>query len=356
MQIGILTFHRANNYGAVLQAYGLKKCCEEMGYEVNIIDYRPKYIENQYRYFSIVPTIKKNLLNIYNLYGNINKKIKFGSFVRHQLSIVSLEEALKQDYDAILYGSDQIWNPDIAGKFDVFFFGNNGIKTKKQIAYAASIGKDKLEENKLKELSKLTLKFDAISLREQTAKHMLEGIIHKKMEVVLDPTLLNDADVWRQLEKPIKKMPANFILVYEVTKYPETMLYAKYLSDKTGVPIVEIVYSKTKIRADHLQLNNIGPQEFLTLIDKASYVVTSSFHGTAFSIIFEKRFYTILHHAYGNRMSDLLKLLKLEDRIISDNLMKNNDIDYFSVNESLGKWRQYSKKFLKNNIESIEKR
>ncbi len=351
MRVAILTFHRAHNYGAVLQAYGLKKSCEEMGYDVDIIDYAPDYIEKQYQYFRITPSLKKNLLNLFNIQGNLSKKKKFVAFQQEYLGIVPIGEATKKSYDAILYGSDQIWNPKISGKFDEVYFGNHSIRTKKHISYAASIGKSSLEKIELKEIGYLLEKFDAISVREQTAKNILINVTEKEVEVVLDPTLLNDVNIWRKMEKQVMFLPSQYILVYEVSRFPETIRIAKELSKQTGLPIVEIIYCKTRFHEEHMQLNNIGPEEFLTLIEKATYVVTSSFHGTAFSIIFEKTFYTVLHHAYGNRMSDLLNAVGLENRIINGVIDKIETIDYTGVNKKLEIFKKKSKEFLKKNVE-----
>lgn len=345
MKIGIFTFHRAHNYGAMLQTYALKKVCEKLENNTYVIDYAPNYIDSQYRYFTLSKSMKSNLLKLLNLTGNIKKKKKFEEFKNTYFSLIPFQT--EQKFDILLYGSDQIWNPNIKGDFDSVYFGLHNIKVNKNIAYAASIGKSDLSDEEKKDISKLLDNLYEISVREETAKNVLKPLTDKNISVVLDPTLLLTSSDWSEIAiKPNIDTP--YILVYEVNKITETMNIARELSKKTGFKIIEIAYYKTKIHCDHKILNGVGPREFLGLFQEANYVVTSSFHGTAFSIINRKNFYTVAHRAYGSRMVDLLNNISLSDRLVESLPDTIIDVDYSSSEKILNQWRNASIDFLTN--------
>lgn len=347
MKIGILTFHSAHNYGAMLQTYALKLTCEKMGHQVNVIDYDPEYIKKQYRYFKIGGGLRNDLIKIFNLRGNVLKNKRFNKFKNTYFDLTPVDST--EEFDALLYGSDQIWNPNISGDFDRFFFGENSIKTKRNIAYAASIGKQTFTENEKEKFTELASNMDAISLREETAQEIIQPLCKQKTEVVLDPTLLTTAKDWEKIAVS-PKIKDRYILVYEVAMFPQTMSIAKELSKKTGLPIVRIMYSRTRLKYDYKTFNDLGPSEFLGLIKNAEYVVTSSFHGTALSIIFEKNFYTIPHQAYSSRMTDLLVKLKLDERLVNTFPYNITNIDYDKVNSLLHSEKEKSLSFIKESL------
>lgn len=347
-RIGILTFHEADNYGAVLQACGLKHACESLGFDVGIIDYSPKYISNQYRYFRITKCLRTNLLKLYNFYGNIQKKWKFNKFRKDYFDIIPYG---RSELLAVLCGSDQIWNPNIAGEFDPVYFGKTTFKAGKIIAYAASIGISSIEDSQRLQLKKLLANFDSISVREKSMIPMLTGLTDREIVSVLDPTLLNTSEYWDTVAIPVKNLPNKYIFVYEVSRHLETMEKARYLGEKTGYPIIEVVYEKNRLWIAHRQRNNVGPAEFLTYIKNASYVVTSSFHGTAFSIIYKKDFYTVPHKKFPSRMRDLLEDVGLTERLVSN--MNRDDIsriDYGKVESNIESLRDKSLDFISRSI------
>lgn len=347
MEVGIFTFHRAHNYGAMLQTYALKKACESLGSDVSVIDYAPAYIDAQYRYFKPKKNLRGNALNARNVIGNFKKAKRFEAFKNDFFNLAPF--ASDKSFDVLLYGSDQIWNPNIKSGFDEVFFGVHNVKAKKHIAYAASIGKSSFTDEELKAFAKLAKNLDGVSVREETAKKILQPACNAEIKVTLDPTLLLDSREWSKITVPISaKKP--YILVYEVTKIPQTMQIAERLSQKTGLPIVEITYNKTKLKYDRKVLNNLGPREFVSYIAQAEYVVTSSFHGTAFSLIFEKNFYTVSHRAYGSRMNDLLFKLGISDRLVEALPDALRGICYGEVSKKLKEEKEKSIYFLKNAI------
>lgn len=347
MRVGIFTFHRAHNYGAVLQAYALMRACMKLGYNTSIIDYAPAYIDNQYRYFKCCNDLKTNLLKLYNFKGNLEKNRKFNAFRKEYMVITPFNTSEK--FDCLLYGSDQIWNPDIMPGFDKVYFGEHNITSKRNIAYAASIGKSEFSAWESEEFSDAVSYMDAVSVREETACNLIQTFLDKNIETVIDPTLLLNSQEW--LEIAIRtNMDNRYILVYEVNKYPETMRIAEDLSKKTGYPIVEIVYNKTRFDSGHKILNNVGPMEFIGFFYGASYVVTSSFHGTAFSIIYNKNFYTVAHRVYSSRMTDLLNKLGLQERLVESLPENLRNINYNAVNDKLNFEKEKGMNFIQKNV------
>lgn len=351
MKIGILTFHAAHNYGAMLQTYALKLACEKMGHQAVVIDYDPAYIQRQYQYFKLQGHLKGDLCKILNLRGNILKNKRFNAFKNAYFDLTPVDS--KEEFDVLLYGSDQIWNPNISGDFDKVFFGENNINTKRNVAYAASLGKQSLNAEEKEKFSVLAANMDAISLREETAQKVLQPLCKQETEVTLDPTLLTTANDWENISLA-PKIRKPYILVYEVSMFPETMAVAKDLSQKTGLPIVRIMYARTQLKYDYKTLNGLGPKEFLGWLKNAEFVVTSSFHGTAFSIIFEKNFYTIPHQAYSSRMADLLSKLNLNERLVKTLPNEILDVDYARVNSLLNTEKEKSLSFIRKSIDRTQ--
>ena len=347
MNIGIATFHAAHNYGAMLQTYALKTACEKFGATVSVINYTPDYIKRQYEYFKVSKNAKSNLLKLFNLPANIKKQIRFEKFKNNLFNLKN--ESENTEYDAVLYGSDQIWNPAVGGDFDPFFFGCNNISAKRNVAYAASIGKTEFNEKEKISFKKLVKNLSAISVREESAEKMVSGLTDMPVNVTLDPTLLTEAADWEKAAARIIH-PKKYILVYEVSVFPETETAARALSAKTGLPIVRILYNRTKLKYGYKTLADLGPAEFLGWIKNAEYVVTSSFHGTALSILFEKEFYTVPHRSYPTRMTDLLSKLELSERVIFTLPEKIEVIDYKAVGARLAAERKKSLDFIKKSI------
>lgn len=202
------------------------------------------------------------------------------------------------------------------------------MKAARHVSYAASIGKSEFNEVETEEFQKLAERLDKVSVREKTAALMIAPILNREVFVALDPTLLLDKNDWSKISIAPKKA-GKYLLVYEVACYRETMTVAKKVAKELGLPIVELKYTKTKISYDHLCINDCGPEEFVGWFENAEFIVTSSFHGTAFSIIYRKNFYTVPHKQLGSRMVDLLNSIGLASRII-----RNTDVPDVTENVS----------------------
>ncbi len=361
MKIGLLTFHSAHNYGAVLQAYATYEKLKELNYNIQVINYCPPYLIKQ----KLFPIDSKNtmLVNTKILIEGLFifpwklKRIKnFQKFNSDKLN-VSLNNLLRKpftenyDYDVFIMGSDQVWNGKLTKGFDPVYLGDFTTKpNSKKISYAASMSNYDLSNKQIEEFSKLLQNFAAISVREQELKDYIELNCGKIASVVLDPTLLLSAKKWSLLAKE-PKIKEKYVLVYSIDLREHAMRIARRIADEIGAVVIELSMS-----VDKGVLNNkyqtASPEEYVGLFQHAEFIVTSSFHGTAFSIIFNKPFYSIAHGTdKDSRQKTVLNNLGVLDRFIAKDSSPNfKKLDYTIPNEKLAVLRKSSINFLTKNI------
>ncbi len=287
MNIGIITFHFPLNYGAVLQAYALSKCLRSLGHNVEIIDYRPDYHVKKYQW-----QWKNCGFNFQNfIYPVLHKK--FDIFRTQHLKLShrpyrSLEE-LKADppkLDAYICGSDQIWNPDITD-LDSAYFLDFGPEYIKRISYAGSFGKTELNHDEQTRLKPYFHAIDYLSVRESSGADIINDICGRKAEHVLDPTLLIDDYDTVAEPCPIKK---GYVLLLNLQNNTLLKKTAEFIGRELQIPTVVLNNYSMKLWDQRGKRLFPSPGEYLGLIKHADCVVTNSFHGTIFSIIFKKLF------------------------------------------------------------------
>lgn len=329
-RVGILTFHTALNYGAVLQTYALQNFLKENGIENDIIDYQCPYIEKCYRPFfvsdgQIINSIVRGIL-----FGHIirKKRRNFNNFVNSRLSLskkvynTSDMNNIKGDYTYFITGSDQVWSPVSAG-FDEMYFLPFADKNQKY-SYAASIGTSELS-NEQKLLFEQRLKdYELISVREENAKSLLtEMNLTKEIEVNVDPTLLLRKESWEALISK-NEFTEPYLLIFNVEKPINDVEFAKKIAKNNNLKVVYINERTIKKDSDIIYKEAVSPEEFLSLFAHAEMVVTNSFHGTVFSIIFQKQFFVELDNKKlrNMRVESLLEQLGVKDREISENYIE----------------------------------
>lgn len=334
--VGLITFHRVYNYGAVIQAYSLFRYIELLGYYVEIIDFSNPI---QLDYTNIVSKrngIKrfiKTLLLVPILKKRLERKKKFDYFIDHIGNISKTKftnskslSILDSKFDAYICGSDQIWNPRKLSDFDTAYMLDFSSKAK--IAYAPSIGTASLQD--LNAFKNLLVDFDALSCREKGGANILARLTNKHVEVVLDPTLLVEKDVLLELTKSTTGEP--YLLYYSLDGYENRdrnldILYA--FANKFGLKI-KIITPEWPYHGKNCEdVVEAGPEEFLTLIRNANLVCTNSFHGTALSIKLEKPFYVLEEpNITDERKRSILNQLDLTSRIISNKIEVEKITDY----------------------------
>ena len=357
MRIGILTFHCAHNYGAVLQCYAMQEFLRSKGHDVEVINYRPNYLIEPYKIFSKKRFLSKNPIRI--LKGLIKEFILFPirlkrfygfeNFINTKLilSKAVTKESIPSNYDVYIVGSDQVWNPKITRGFDEIYFCRFPFKKEKRlyISYAASMESNTLD-NKTAEYIKSNLQcFDRISVRETNLVDLLQPLVNKFIIQVLDPTLMVPPQIWDRF-LPTNENKEKYVLVYQVRGHKNTLQIAKHIAKQIGAK-VKVLVSSPQINTKNT-LQTATPIDFVNTIRFAACVVTTSFHGTAFSIIFNRPFYMVkLNDGADSRSISLLESLNIEDRIIGINYMPTFSlVDYRFINEKLNDLRDKSQKIL----------
>jgi polysaccharide pyruvyl transferase len=366
MKIGIITTSYALNYGAVLQAYALQRYLDLSGYESEIIDYRPaKPVYGREMYFknnTFKNVIKNSLIFTKPDYKRKHQeKVKvFDNFLENRLHLSRKKYYLQDDfnnldcYDVFICGSDQIWNLNLMDDRIFFLPFKSECINSKYISYAPSIAEN-LSDEQLKTITDRIQHFDSISIREAQGAISLSRIMNKDITAVLDPVFLLNPDDWREVI-PKNQMKKKYILCYFLGINETSLKLVNKLKQITGLDVINIgLDPKGLIKAD-IDMTNISPLEYVSMIESAEFVCTNSFHATAFSIIFNKKFYTIKHSTRNSRMDNLFNIFSIEGSIIESNdnvdtILENNindkeNVDYYKVQEHI----EISKKFIKDSL------
>lgn len=355
MKIGILTFHRAINYGAVLQCYALQEHLKSMHHDVEIIDYRPEYIEKyrkintQTPSFSIIEKIKGVIISILKTPLILITNSAFDKFLNSHLSIgdkIIRNTNQVCGYDAIFFGSDQIWSPSICEGLDPIYYGQFSHKGTRLISYAASLGgHNVLSEDSWREVCSKISCFDAISVREKELQTRLESY-GLKTKIVVDPSLLMTQQMLDDLA--VRPKHTNYVLLFMLEESEVAYKFAQRVAEQTRCSLIRLQSTKAiRHRPGVINVEAVPPELFCGYIKYAKCVINISFHGTAFSILYNKAFYT-LHSAQEDRASNLLKTLGLSDRLVSaTDDIRFTDIDYSNTNRLIKQLRKDSEKFIK---------
>lgn len=364
-RIYTVTFHDANNYGAVIQAYALQKILSKK-YDTKILDYKCSEISKSYKLFRKSNNgIKENLISfaksILNLKKDYLRNKHFSSF-KEKLMLSDTfytSEDVKNNYpsaDAYITGSDQVWNPTMTGGLDPVYTLDFGTGDFKKISYAASAGNNNSFADCQNVLIKCVKNFDKVSVRELPLKEFITSNITKDVELVLDPSLLIHREEWEDLCKQEKKLKNKYILVYCGDEPDYFYDIVNELARKTGYLIIHFGRRdiKNKFKYKKKSFYECGPEMFVSLIKNAEYVVTASFHGTALATIFNKKMFIVLNK-YSDRLKTLLDSVELSDRILYgfDDFERvfKNETNWNRTNDLLEKERQKSINWLINSIE-----
>lgn len=361
MKIGILTYHRSYNFGAQLQAVALRTKLAAMGHSVYFINYWPRYHYEMYALFpphTIIQRMKHPRSGAHyvkflvSCFPRRYKKMRImWKFMKEYSCPYWKPYDNKTAYDAVIYGSDQIWRKQLGlgNKFNPVYFGDNILPAKKHIAYAASMGKMKLTPDDERFLKETMSRFDKISVRESDLNDELVrlGI---NSQVTLDPTLLLQSQEWDKLLEPHRMIKENYALFYEITFESFDRKAMKQWARQHNLRFIEVKGRAASILPQKDVFDVVPPQAFVSLIKHAELVFTSSYHGLVFSLLYNKKFYAS-YSSNALRAKSLLQALGLEHCLLAplsplpDNLPQ---IDYNQVNIKMQELRKGSLHFLKN--------
>ncbi len=362
MKINLITLQRARNYGSVLQTLALQLKLEELGHQVGVLDFYPE----RYTDKGLLKRLKHKSPRFRNplfllaarilIYPSFLKKsFIFGKFLK-RLHVVgktfsTAEEAKVciPETEAYCTGSDQVWNSHWNEGVDKTLFLDFAPKGKLLFSYAASFGLSQLPEGE-KDLTKLLLeRYQYISVREDSGVDILKELGRDDGVQVLDPTLLLTKEEWEPYVNN-RYERQNYVLTYNLHHDSEINRFAKALGEKHHIPVYNISYNwHDVVHAGHLKWCP-AVEGFLGLIKHARYVIADSFHATVFSIIFEKQFVSIAPEVASSRLSSILKLMGISERLIShytDTSLMETPIDYRQVKALLAKEQQKSMDYLR---------
>lgn len=379
--VGIITTFRQSNFGSVLQAFSLQKVINQLGYQSKVIDY--KY-PNEFHYERgcrlskpkpitwklEIKFLIKNLLEMLG-FRTVPKMKLLNHFINKEMNCtrryISYNDLHNNPpkFDVYLSGSDQIWNPNtMYGDMTYFYdFVSDGSKI---ISYSSSFSCDSIPKKYQEQYKKYLSRYSAISVRESNGVKLVKELTERKdAKLVLDPTLLLDRNEWTQLAKKSRKLktPKKYILCYMLayTYNPNDKMkeLLKFVQDKYQLPIVSLSPIKDWDGGEYIRIENkqsVGIYEFIKLFADAEIVVTSSFHGTAFSLNLGKPFLALQNGESNSddRVSSLLKMTEMDTQLITTSMLLRDDISpyYDMAKESiiLQKKREESLTFLRQSL------
>lgn len=355
--IGIITIHSDLNYGAALQAYALNCFLRIKGYKSEIINYIK--IPNHPRVYPFPTNIAYWLMNRPR-FKRYRGFMKSSVSTKTWNSVDELMNDFNEPYDVLISGSDQVWNPTCGGLIDklnpcYYLAFADGNKYKK-ISYASSLGSYRFNEEEIKSVGKWLGEYSHLSTRELEGKEHLETFLDHDVKVVLDPTLLLDKQEWMKVSVPVMKVKnKKYVLVYYIDEIAECVEYARKVADANGWRVAMMTNTAKRFPGVDINIPFCGPAEFLWLFNNAQFVCTNSFHGTAFSVNFNKNFISIIKRNSPQRARTLLKNVGLQERLLTEIRQVDEmslDVDWTNVNEKLEQLRVDSADYLINAIEN----
>lgn len=349
MKVGILTFHEGINHGGFFQAYCLQKYLEDRGYEVEIINYKNKrHFWNEYRAFLVTRCPFRLIKNLQKILAFRRAQSHLGLFPKRLTTNADSVVNASSRYDYIVIGSDVLWDYDfVFTGNDPIYFGWQLRPARAVVSYAASMGRSKAPPPDY--VVKGLESFSAISVRDQNTKLLVEQYTNKVATKVLDPTLLFDLQnlITKEDLKNTGIRNEAYILIYAYLLPEKWRLSITKFADAKKLKIVVVGYAQP-IRS--IDMTTAGPFDWLRLFQRADYVITSTFHGTIFALLSQKRFLTVANSAIEHKAGSLLTDLNLIERYISggfDEAKLQAAIDWHGVRQKLLELRKGSERFLR---------
>ncbi len=365
-----------DNYGSLLQSCAFQHYMSMLGIDAEIIVYTGRPFLKQILRLFHLPLVRMKTKAMYRdwscriFHSDLRRQLlrrsqRFADFRRNNLKIAPVIADRAQllrcpdRYDVFIVGSDQLWNPINLGTdfFTLNFVPDEMLK----LSYATSFGVDRIPALLTAKYRHYLQRFDEISTREKSGQIIIREIAGRDVPLVCDPTMLVDRTFWDRIKGTKSLVEGKYIFCYFIGARPDIRAYAKEIGRKTGLRIVSLPHIDEFVRADvnfgDVQLFDVGPAEFVNLIANAAYILTDSFHGTVFSVLYEKLFFTFNRFkregagSMNSRISSLLHVLGISERRIDvcDDVERvcGLTIDYDAVNRNLSGFRTHSLEYLR---------
>lgn len=368
-KIGIITFHNSYNCGSMLESYAMQTILEKNSMKAEIVDFSS---DGQKELYSVwfknnsLRNIIKNIVLIPAHKRLVNNNNKYEEFKNNNFKLskkYSEKDIINEkDYKIVVAGSDQIWNITIKDASDAYFL--NWVKEARKVAYAPSFGAKNIftySDNLQKYIDYLN-DFDALSIRENNGQKWLKELLNKKVDVLLDPTMLLNREDYDKIMATDVSVNYKYIFFYSPSFDPEICKYVKKIADKYNLKVItwstKRYYTKRIKRFGFILPKYENPALYLYLIKNAELVMTTSYHGTIFSTIYRKKFITIKNgEMYGDddRVITLLNQMDMMDRLIpyefDEKFNYLGEVDYSKYDKKVSSLRKKSMKYIKENIE-----
>lgn len=357
-KLGILTFHNSTNYGAVLQSFALQKAFDYLGVDNVVLDYHCENVEQ--REHVVVPHFSSNLYHYLTMWKDYfdykYKRIHIAQFIKNNIRLsessynASTIHLANNEFDAYVVGSDMVWDLEITGRDFTYFldFANEKLR----YSYAASMGDKCISDNDLNYVIGELEKYTKVSVRENNILRFLSNSLNTTIDHVLDPTLLFDKSFWYELEEPIEiDNNKDYILLYFIDQDGLVLDYAKSAA-KDQKEIILISDKKMEINGCKV-LYDLSVGNFLYLIDNANEIVTGSYHGLVFSLLFHKnvKYYC---NKNASRINSLAELLQISSCSLIDSKTNHAELDYSLIDNKIDYYRKTSFDFLKKVATQLE--
>lgn len=370
MKVLLVTLSDNENMGTFLQVHALGSVLQARGHRVELLNYTRRWSGlaggiRERMAKSDQPLFRRLAATAYGIVDHLRVRRRMFRFLRSEIAVSrnyrDFESLAKSPPQADVYltGSDQVWNSVYNHGVDRVMYLDFAPQDRPRVAYAASFGMDSVPGSEVEQTTRLLRKYRRISVRESSAKALIDGLGIEGAEHVLDPTLLLDLPQWSRFSERSKVDPSDpYVLIYSVepNKNALALQVARRVADKLGCKVAMLTPNGFRkiIPGVDQAWTNIGPAEFVRLFLKAKFVVVSSFHGTAFSLNLNRPFLSIRPDKYVSRARDLLESCGLGERLIDDadfsDSLISTDVDFSATNAHFGNRRESSMSFLVNTI------
>lgn len=361
-KIAIITLHSVNNYGSVLQAYASQCYFEELGYEVEIIDYRrPWEVGLGYWFYINEKSCMGVARNVLYLPSKMIQFFKFHKFLKKNLKLTPNRYCRHKDFaenpikaDVFCTGSDQVWNSGWNGGIIAAYFLNFVKKdTKiKKISFASSFGDSSLEKEDLREIGEYLNDYDCITVREKNSVKMLSDEFRINSKEILDPTLQMDGVFWRKICKEDRYCNEKYVLLIQLNRNHRFDELAVDFAFRHNLKLIRLCLRVDQIMlpGSHVVIPNI--EDYVRMIRDAEYVLTDSFHAVSFSLNLNRQFYVYYPEKYSERIKSILDMLELKNRELT-NYKVEDKIEYTRINNALKYFRKIAKDYLRENLNDV---
>ena len=361
-KIGILTFHCAHNYGAVLQTYATTRLLADAGHDVEVIDYRPDYLVKPYRRFDLsrfsgkdfISTCRHIVSECVLFPVRLARYSVFDSFITQKFNLSERVTSGTDRYDTVVIGSDQVWNRKITGgSLDGMYFADPALwkGQSRFVADAVSMESETLSDADASYIKNMHRRFSALSVRESQLSSLLDSRCGVKARHIQDPVIQVDPQVWKDIARP-SRVSGPYILVYRLRDHHSIDPFVRKLASRIGADVVEVTPfpdGRKLFRARQCE----SVEGFLGVLAGASYVVTTSYHAMLFAVIFSRPF-TCFRFGTGQdtRQASFLKSVGLEDRMLSlgDDVPEDTGCDFSEAMARLAELRRESSEFILNSL------